>query len=330
MRALKPPSKLIDFASNDYLGAARCEKLFDATLQEIHSLGKLGSTGSRLLTGNHPYTESLEREIANFHGATSGLLFSSGYTANLGVASAILGKEERGIFDSELHASTRQGLALSKGRCLPFFHNDLDHLEKRLKRAPGSFVFVEALYSTSGDFAPLQELVSLCQRYGAKLIVDEAHSTGLFGAKGRGRVSAMHLEELIFARIHTFGKALGVQGAIVLGSKALKSAMVNHATSFIYTTAPTFLNLAAIRAAYSWVASASSRREKLKKLSQLYDGSESPIKTLPLELFHSLEEKGFHTSVLRSPTVRKSKERLRLCIHAFNTEEQIHALKRAI
>lgn len=329
MRVLTPPSKLIDFASNDYLGAARSPALFQAVLEEIEALGMLGSTGSRLLTGNHPYAEELEGALAGFHRAESGLLFSSGYTANLGLTRALVQEGKTAIFDSELHASTREGLSLAKGRSLPFFHNDLNHLEKRLKSAPGSFVFVESLYSTSGDFAPLREVVELSKRYEARLVVDEAHTTGLFGAEGRGVVSALNLEEEVYARVHTFGKALGVQGAIVIGGDPLKQLLVNGATSFIYTTAPSFLTLAAIKVAYKWIRAAEAERSRLLRLARLYDGSESPIKTLPPHLLEYLEERGFHTSLLRSPTVRRGKERLRVCIHAFNTKEQILALKAA-
>jgi 8-amino-7-oxononanoate synthase len=284
-----------------------------------------------LLTGNHPYTEELEAFIARFHGADCGLLFPSGYTANLGLTRALIQEGKCALFDSELHASTREGLMLAKGRSLPFFHNDLDHLEKRLMNVPmGSFVFVESLYSTSGDFAPLSELVELTSRYEAKLVVDEAHTTGLFGLAGRGVVNALELEEKVYARVHTFGKALGIQGAIILGNDALKQLLVNCATSFIYTTAPSFLTLAAIKAAYLWMEAADSARKQLLSLARIFDGRDSPIKTLPPHLLESLERQGFHTSLLRSPTVRRGRERLRLCIHAFNTEEQILSLKEAL
>ncbi|MBS0653541.1 MAG: aminotransferase class I/II-fold pyridoxal phosphate-dependent enzyme, partial [Verrucomicrobia bacterium] len=245
MRALSSSEGLVDFASTDYLGFAR-------SLEPLESkMGQIGSTGSRLLTGNHPRFEELEEKIAQFHQAESCLLYNTGYTANLGLIAALGPIEPTFIYDLDIHVSMIDGIRLSKAKSFAFRHNDLNSLEWRLKGAkPPIFVIVESLYSVSGDLAPLKELVDLCLRYGAELIVDEAHATGVCGKMGRGCVAEWGLEEKIFARMHSFSKALGSHGGCILGSQLLKNYLINFSRPFIYTVAMPLSALSLIEAGY--------------------------------------------------------------------------------
>jgi len=230
LRSLVPQTALLDFTSNDYLGLAREETLL--------SVASSGSTGSRLLTGHSRLYDQLEGEIAAFHRAQSCLIYTSGYMANLGLLSALGTEEVTFLYDLEIHASMIDGMSLSSAKKVPFRHNDLNSLEQRLKRSTGQiFVLIESLYSISGDLAPLEEIVRLCAYYGAALIVDEAHATGLFGLKGEGLVVALNLEKEVFARVHTFSKALGSHGACIVGSALLKNYLINFSRQQIYTTA---------------------------------------------------------------------------------------------
>jgi 8-amino-7-oxononanoate synthase len=335
LRTLKKTSQLIDFASNDYLGLARSDRLKKAILQEWTQ--GVGSTGSRLLTGNSLYAETVEDKIAQFHGCEAGLLFSCGYLANLGLFSAI-GAGNVIVYDTQIHASVHDGMRLGKGKTIPFRHNDLCHLEKRLRSYAPCFVCVESVYSTDGSFAPLQELVILCQHYGAELIVDEAHAVGVFGPQGKGRVYEEGLT--VFAQVITFGKALGSQGAIVLGSSELKSYLLNFARSVIYTTSLSFPSLVAVNCGYDLLPQMEEERLQLFKNIALFKqivktSSSSPIQPIVIPgnehvkaRAQKLQQIGCDVRPLTSPTVQRGKECLRICVHAFNTEKEIqHCLE---
>lgn len=341
-RSLLLSHNLIDFASNDYLGLARSPLLFNRFLEELRKVkgnhGTLGSTGSRLLTGNSHYVQELENQIANFHGYTSGTLFNCGYMANLGLLSAIASENDTIFFDAQIHASMRDGLKLSQAAALPFKHNDAEHLEKRLKNSSANgnhFICIESIYSTDGLQAPLQKICALAKQYGAKLIVDEAHAVGIHGPQGKGLVAENELGSLIFAQVITFGKALGTHGAIVLGDSQLKELLINLATSFIYTTALPFYSLAAIKASYDLFPKMELERCKLfgliascKKI--IPSSSDTQIQPILVpgnqavkEMAKILASKGFDLRPLTSPTVRKGAERLRLCLHAHNNQEEL-------
>ena len=189
--------------------------------------------------------------LADFHKAESGLIFNSGYDANLGLFSCIAKKEDTLICDELIHASIIDGCRLSYANRFRFAHNDVEDLEDKLRRSKGNiFVAVESVYSMDGDMAPLKEIAAVCKKYNASLIVDEAHATGLFGDQGRGLVSQHGLEQEVFARVHTFGKALGCHGAVILGSETLRNYLVNFARSFIFTTALPVHSLIAVKCAY--------------------------------------------------------------------------------
>lgn len=335
-RCLKLTEDLIDFASNDYLGLARSEQLKQAALSEWRSLDWMGSTGSRLLTGNNSYVEELEAKIAAFHGFEAGLIFNCGYMANVGLISTITDNEDILLFDSHIHASMHEGIHLAKAKAFPFKHNDLDHLEKRLKQITcqaNIYVCIESIYSTDGSIAPLAEIFPLCQKYHARLIVDEAHAAGIFGEQGRGLVFEAGLCGQIFAQIVTFGKALGTFGAIVLGDLHLKEILINFAKSFIYTTALPFPSLASIKCSYDLFPELEIERAQLKNLILFANHSHTPIQPIPVssnEAAHALVERvvkeGFDIRALLSPTVQRGKEIIRLTLHAFNSKEELSHL----
>lgn len=341
LRKLKPETDLIDLCSNDYLGFARNKKLIEEIARQTES-HRTGSTGSRLLTGNTTYAENLEKKIAAFHHAENALLFNSGYDANLGLLSSIAQRDDTFIYDSLSHASIIDGIRLSRAeKKYRFEHNDLADLEKKLQHATGNiFVVVESLYSMDGDFAPLAAINDLCKRYGAYLIVDEAHANGLFGPDGKGIVVAEKLEAAIFARVLTFGKAIGAHGAAVAGSNTLIEYLVNFSRSFIYTTALPFHALVCIHVAYDHLPLAIEERkmlfENIHCFSEAVKAVGLPVQPMPgpiqsilvpgnervKETALLLQSKGFDIRPILSPTVEKGKERLRICIHSYNTREQ--------
>jgi 8-amino-7-oxononanoate synthase len=353
LRKLSAENGLIDFSSNDYLGFARSEVLSSSIELEIKKRkGRSGSTGSRLLTGNTGYCEVLEKSIAQYHNAEAGLIFNSGYDANLGLISAVGKQNDLILYDELSHASIYDGVRLSKADSFPFRHNDLLHLEERLKffksnhnGTSNCFVIVESVYSMDGDFSPLKEIASLCSEYNASLVVDEAHATGVFGTKGEGRAVELNMQDKVFARVHTFGKALGCHGAIVLGSLALREYLINFSRSFIYTTALPFHAISSIKCAYAFLNNSS---DKILKINSLIDSfrskitnedilgfmnSYSPVQSLVIEgnenvkrVAALIEQDGFDVRPILSPTVQKGKERIRICLHEFNTEKEIAGL----
>lgn len=349
LRKLHVSSDLIDFASNDYLGLARSSNLATSVMQEwemqISHLNGLGSTGSRLLTGNSFYAQGLEDRIARFHGYEAGLLFNCGYMANVGLLSAIASREDTIIFDAGVHASTRDGIRLSRAKALPFRHNTLEHLENRLKNCAlrgDRFLCIESVYSTDGSTAPLFEISQLAQKYDAHLIVDEAHATGACGPNGRGLIAEYHLTNKVFAQVVTFGKALGAHGAIVLGSHTLKQALINFATPIIYTTALPLQMLAAIKCRYDLFPKLEQERQQLQNLIRFFrasypNSSTTHIQSVPIEgnenaknTAQTLIDCGFDVRPLLSPTVQRGHEVLRICLHAFNTEKELALLLQMI
>jgi len=334
----------IDFSSNDYLGFARIAELSAVPVDDLPA----GATGSRLVSGNHPEAVEAEETIARFHHAEAALLFNCGYMANLGLLSAIAGKDDTYIADEWVHASMVDGMRLSNARRFKFRHNDTSDLEKKLERATGrKFVAVESLYSMDGDEAPLQEIAALCDAYNALLIVDEAHATGVFGNTGEGLVCHYGLRHRVYACVYTFGKALGLHGAAVTGSATLKNHLVNAARPFIYSTALPPQAYRQITAAYKMLPAANRQGlfrlvEHFRKEAGRVSGfslldSRSQIQGVVVgdnhrakALSNHLLQKGIYAKAILSPTVPKGSERLRICLHTFNTEEEINLLIREI
>ena len=263
LRTLKASLNGIDFCSNDYLGIAK-HGLPSQFSQ--HTLSKqTGSTGSRLLSGNSADAEALEKQLAVFHQTEAALVFNSGYDANIDLFSSIANKHTIYLYDALCHASIIDGIRLSIATGYKFKHNDIEDLETKLKRAEGKSVCiaVESVYSMDGDIAPLQEIAALAKRYGASLIVDEAHATGVFGAKGAGIVQTLAIQDNVLARVHTFGKALGCHGAVIVSSTLVKEYLTNFARSFIYTTALPPHSISAIANVYTYLQDASFNNKML-------------------------------------------------------------------
>ncbi len=344
LRTLVHTNNTIDFSSNDYLGFAQPGLL---TINGEHTLPS-GATGSRSITGNSVLAEETEQLIANFHNRKAALIFNTGYMANVGLFSCIAAKGDTYISDEFIHASIIDGMRLSYANRLRFKHNDLADLEKKLQLATGKkMVVVESIYSMDGDEAPLIEMAELCKKYGALLIVDEAHATGLYGDNGNGLVCLYGLENEVYACIHTFGKAIGLHGAAITGSKVLRNFLINQARSFIYTTALPPHNYLQIQLAYQLLPS--GKRTALHGLVDYFRqaiavnkdiafiNSHSPIQGIMVgdnfatkSLANHLIEKGFFVRPILSPTVPVGKERIRICIHSFNTKEQIDGLVHSI
>lgn len=337
LRKLCNKNSLIDFSSNDYLGLARSQILKNRAFNEFKDC-KIGSTGSRLLTGNSKLAEQIEKQISKYHGFESGLLFGSGYMANLGLLSSVANQEDVIFYDTHIHASMHDGIRLSGAAAFPFRHNDVNHLESRLKKVRNvryRFVCIESLYSMDGTLAPLEEISFISTRYDAKLIVDEAHSIGILGNQGSGLVAEKKLCNSVFAQISTFGKAIGVYGAIVLGKQLLKEYLCNFARSFIYSTALPFPILVSIKHAYELLPSLEKERAYLQSLIALFQKSDfgatcTPIQTIKIKgnsavqhLSQYLAIQGFDVRPIMSPTVRRGEESLRICLHAFNKEQEV-------
>ena len=346
LRRLPGARQGIDLSSNDYLGIA----LHGLPSAFAPATGSTGSTGSRLISGNSELTEQTETFIAAFHQAEAALIFNSGYDANTGLFSAIAGKDTVFLYDELCHASMidgiRQSLCRHKYR---FAHNDTMQLEALLQKHSSSagqvIVAVESVYSMDGDMAPLTEMAALCERYDAQLVVDEAHATGVTGRHGEGLVCALGLQERVFARVHTFGKALGCHGAAVVGSAILRQYLINFARSFIYTTALPPHAIAVINAVYRYMASDGFSNSALHdniayfrqcmppgSIQELKD-STSAIQALVTggnertrQLATSLQAAGLQVHPILQPTVPLGMERLRICLHSFNTRREIDML----
>ncbi len=352
-RSLNLHNDLIDFCSNDYLGFSSTGELRAKILEFNQKQPRHvfeGSTGSRLISGNSAIAESLENFIASFHNGEAALIFNSGYDANVGLFSCIPQRNDTVFYDELAHASIRDGIRLSYAKSYSFRHNDTEHLKELFKLAQGNvYVAVESLYSMDGDIAPLVELAALCESFNAHLIVDEAHATGVYGFHGIGRVSELMLEKKVFARMHTYGKAMGTHGAAVIGSKLLKDYLMNFARSFIFSTSLPYHSLIAIRCAYVLLSESDEPNQNLNSNIKLFKNlivrsdnivtlnSKSPIQCVIIpgneqvvKVANSIQKKGFNVRPIMSPTVSAGKERLRICLHSFNSEDEIKSLVETI
>lgn len=346
LRELKITSSSRDFCSNDYLGFARNSAIITLSSQifEHHANRALGSTGSRLISGNCQLAIELEDYLAQFHAAESATIFSTGYMANIAILSSLPTRHDTIIYDQFSHASIKDGARLSQAKSFSFEHNNCDDLESKLKRSclKNSLVFVvvEALYSMHGDFAPISNVATLCTKYGACLVIDEAHSNGIIGPGGQGLFQSLNLADNSTIRMHSFGKAIGSHGAAVLGSQKLKEFLVNFARPFIYTTALPPHSLASILAAYKNLQQAEELRRNLFNNIKLFNSALdlvndalSPIIPIPIPgnekvsaAAQQLQDAGFDVRAIKSPSVALGSERLRISLHSFNTQEEILAL----
>jgi 8-amino-7-oxononanoate synthase len=347
LRQLSVLDDRTDFCSNDYLGLASDQTLAANIARDFEALPlalrKNGSTGSRLISGQSSLIEQFEKECAVFHGSEAALLFSSGYDANIGLISSLPQEGDVIFCDKLLHASLIDGLRLSKAERRIFKHNNLEDLIHLLDQYPAEtrkWIIVESVYSMDGDIAPLKELVKLKNKYQAELIVDEAHSGGVYGPAGQGLVFELDLCSQVFARVVTFGKAWGNAGAVVLGTSALKEYLVNFARPFIYSTAPTPAHVSALISTLHYLPSQNEARKKLQEniaffrenvKSEAWGDSKTAIQTYFVIGNEEVRTKAtqaseFAIKPIVYPTVAKGKERIRITLSAKHTSAEIQSL----
>ena len=338
----------INLCSNDYLGLAERPELREAVVRALRNGARAGATGSRLLSGQTESWEELENEFARFAGTEAALFFGSGYGANVGMLAAIVGPDDVVYSDVLNHASLIDGMRLSGARKVIYPHLDLNALEDRLKEDAGApwrrVIVTESVFSMNGDVAPLQEMATLAERYGAAMIVDEAHATGVHGPEGRGLATEAGILPQALATLHTCGKALGSAGAFVCGPAVLKEHLINHARTFIFSTAlPPYL-AEQIRAALRLAKGMDRERETLKKrahgvISALqHEGfrtGNSGSQIVPVILGSNektlkaaahLQKEGFAVRGIRPPTVPQGQARLRLSLTTKIAEEDLKRL----
>jgi len=349
-RSLPSEIEGIDFFSNDYLGFSSSEVVRNRTSEIMEAQAyQNGATGSRLLSGNHPLFRKAEKMIAEFHNAESALIFNSGYDANLGFFSAVPQKGDIIFYDELSHASIRDGIRMSLAKSYKFTHNSLEDLESKLRKFDTAsndiqvYIVTESVFSMDGDIPDLEGIARLGSDYNAWLIIDEAHATGVFGGNGVGLVQQLGIEENVFARIQTFGKAIGSHGAAILGGEQLRNYLINFARSFIYTTALPPHTLATLIAVYENLQLDVENITKLRgninffkaeldrnALTKRFINSDSAIQSCIVpgnervkSIASQLQENGFVVKPILSPTVPLGQERLRFCLHAYNSKQEI-------
>jgi 8-amino-7-oxononanoate synthase len=325
---------MIDFWSNDYLGLGK----------ELIEIRVASGSGSRLISGNSHQIEGVEQELARIFGSESALVFNSGYDANLGFFGSVPQRGDTILYDELIHASVRDGIRLSFAQTFSFHHNDLHDLKKKLVQAKGTvYVAVESLYSMDGDFAPLLDIIELCESIGAFLIVDEAHAGAIFGKQGGGITEELGLQDRVFARLYTLGKGFGAHGAVWCVSEEVRTFLINFARSFIYTTAMPegfYLHL------LNQVKSVSPElqdtlQNRITSFRELFPNSissgRSPIQMIDftnadhcLRAANGLNECGFAVKAILPPTVDVNSSRIRICLHAFNSQEEVVKLSEAL
>ena len=351
LRKLPIDTNGIDFSSNDYLGFAKSASIFNQTHTFLleNNLKINGATGSRLISGNHSLYTITEDFIAQFHESEAALLFNSGYDANIGFFSSVPQRNDIVLYDELCHASIRDGIQMGTAKAYKFQHNDYEDLEEKLKKysafqtaAFSIYVVTESVFSMDGDSLNFEVILNLCQQYEAYLVVDEAHALGVFGEKGEGLLQFQNGKDKVFARIMTFGKGLGCHGAVILGSSELKSYLINFARSFIYTTGLSPHAVATILMAYKELKQSNqiqflkenvtyfNQQKQLFGLKPLFIYSKSAIHSAIIpgnekvkNIALHIQNKGFEVKPILSPTVPEGQERLRICIHSYNTQEQI-------
>ncbi len=334
---------LLLMCSNDYLGLSQHPALRQAAYAAMERYG-FGSGASRLISGNSPLHEELERKIAAFKGTEAALLFNSGYAANAGIIPAIAGERDAVFSDSLNHASIIDGCRLSRARVNVYRHKDLEHLESLLGQSGNAgrkLIITDGVFSMDGDIAPLHELAALAEKHHAILMVDDAHATGVLGKNGRGTTEHFGLAGRVHIQMGTLGKALGSFGAYVAGDKDVTEYLLNKARSFIYSTALPPAVCAASIAALELLHSEPWRRERLwKKQRRFTEGlkslgidtgaSETPVIPLmigdtekTLTLSNRIFDEGIYATAIRPPTVPEGSARIRTTVTAAHSDDDI-------
>jgi 8-amino-7-oxononanoate synthase len=348
---LRGGKRLLNFSSNNYLGLANHPLLLEAMSRA--AVRGAGATASRLIIGHNEETERLEEEIARFKGTEAALVFSSGYMANLGLLSALLGSRDAVFSDQYNHASIVDGIRLSGAHHFRYRHRNVEHLEKLLRKADelgirNKLIVTDSVFSMDGDVAPLKELVELKKRYDAALVVDEAHGSGVFGPHGEGMLHQLGLTDEVDLVMGTFSKAFGVYGAYVAGKRNWIRYLVNKCRSLIYTTALPPVIIGAIRTALTLVQKSDERRKQLHAHSERFrrclqeagfDLAGSTTQIVPLVVGESeralafsrkLEERGILAVAIRPPTVPMGAARLRFSLIASHEKRDVETVLEAI
>lgn len=343
--------KLLDLSSNDYLGFARhpvvMEAMREVLAQSPAAEGAAAGAGaSRLVTGNHPAYGRLERELIDWQGNEAALVMANGYMANSGIIRALAGRGDVVFSDRLNHASIVDGILLSQAEHARYRHNDIEHLRVLLEKHRDKrrkLIVTDAVFSMDGDRAPLHELVRLKREYGAMLMVDEAHSGGLYGQRGEGLCHELGLQREVDVHMGTFSKSFGVYGAFVCGSRSLIRWLINKARPLIYSTALPPVVIAGISAALALVRSdaGQERRDRLRAASRMFrlrlresgldvGPGDSPIVPVivgdnerALRLSESLEREGIAAVAIRPPTVPDGTARIRFSLSAVHTDEEL-------
>jgi len=333
LRSLKLYKDLIDFSSNDYLGIAK--------------QNQSGAGGSRLISGNSKEIIDLEKTFAKFIGAEAALFFGSGYLANVGVIPAICDRNTTIFYDELIHASLRDGIRLSNANSYSFKHNEIQDLEVKLSKYDGKKLIVsEVVFSMDGDSPDFNHLFKVAKESNAELLIDEAHSFGIVGPKGVGLISSENRSASCFCTVYPLGKALGLSGCFVTGSQLLIDYLINFSRSFIYSTAPSKNHVLQVKKQLHELANKTTESifelknyfiQKLEDKCSFISGPNSTIVSLIVSgnenvkaLEKELYEQGFFVKAILSPTVAKGSERLRICIHDFNTKSQLSTLAELI
>jgi len=342
----------VNLCSNDYLGLAKNARLKAAVLEAVAASVRVAGTGSRLLSGHDAVWNELEEEFAEFAGTEAALYFSSGYAANVGLLTSVLGKEDLVFSDDLNHASLIDGIRLSGARKVIYRHRDLQELERMLRaherQSCRKLIVTESVFSMDGDIADLKAMGQLAERYGAGLVVDEAHATAVHGPRGAGMVTAAGLAENVFATVHTCGKALASAGAFVCGAGVLRELLINRARTLIFSTAMPPYMAEQIRAALHLAKSMDREREFLLAISAALAGtlrregsdvSGFASQIVPvvvgsnedaLAAAEFLQGRGFAVRAIRPPTVPEGTARLRLSLTARLTEQHCAGIAAAL
>lgn len=341
-----------NLCSNDYLELSRHPALKEAVERAVRDARHVGGTGSRLLSGHAAVWEQLEEEFAQFAGTEAALYFGSGYMANLGLLTALLKKDDLVFSDALNHASLIDGMRLSGVRKIIYPHVDLNALEGGLRKNAHErgrkLIVTESVFSMEGDIAPVTQIIELAERYGAGVIVDEAHATGVRGPSGRGIAVRDGIAQQLAAGVHTCGKALASAGAFVCGSAALKEHLINHARTFIFSTAMPPYMAGQINAALGLARGMNREREgliaKARRVSSgLRSGGwntgRSETQIVPLivgENEHALnaavhlQSQGFAVRAVRPPTVPPGSARLRFSLTCGISDDELVRLENSL
>lgn len=355
LRVLPINNTLVDFASNDYIGFAHSEIIFQESHQYLidKNIKTNGATGSRLLSGNHQLYQKAEKRIAQFHQSEAALIFNSGYDANVGFFSSVPQKGDFILYDELSHASIRDGLQLSNAKSYKFKHNDLEDLEHLIQRFQKEeseiYIVTESVFSMDGDTPNLEGFVQLSNKFNCQLVVDEAHALGVFGSKGEGILQLEELQDNVFARIITFGKGLGCHGAAIVGSLELKEYLINFSRSFIYTTGLSPHAVATILIGYKHLEQTKNiqklrdniihfnQEKNVFGLKPLFVRSKSAIQSAIIPGNDNVKtaakkiiECGYDVKAILSPTVPEGQERLRFCLHSYNSKQEISEVLRLL